>query len=111
MGFICTKALAIAFSAMALLTGPAFAAAPSARSAGPRIDVMTVNLEHKDRPSELKAAADYLRTELDRVPDFILCQEVMFKRSGEHKDTAAVLANELGYESRGTKRKSDREGL
>jgi endonuclease/exonuclease/phosphatase family metal-dependent hydrolase len=97
--------LAVAMGALALaVTGPALAAAP-------KIDVMTVNLEHKDRPSELRAAADYMRTELERIPDFIMCQEVMFKRSGEHKDTAAVLAAELGYQSRGTKRKSDKEGL
>jgi endonuclease/exonuclease/phosphatase family metal-dependent hydrolase len=113
MSIGCARMLAIVAVVIGLVTGLAFAAAPGANSASgtPKLDVMTVNLEHKDRPNELRAAADYLRTELERVPDFILCQEVMFKRRGDLKDTAAVLANELGYESRGTKRKSDREGL
>lgn len=112
MGIVCARMLAALMGAICLFTGLTFAAAaPPKGSSVPKLDVLTINLEHKDRPHELKIAADHLRTELERVPDFIMCQEVMFKRSGEHKNTAAVLASELGFYSKGTKRKSDREGL
>ena len=75
------------------------------------LSVMTVNLWHKDRPEELKIVAERLRKDLAQVPDFILCQEVVFRRSGELKNTAEVLAMNLGYHARGTKRTSDREGI
>lgn len=75
------------------------------------LSVMTVNLWHKDRPDELKIVAEQLRKDLPQVPDFILCQEVVFKRSGELNNTAEVLAANLGYHARGTKRTSDREGI
>lgn len=73
--------------------------------------VMTANLKHKDRPEELKIVVDHLRADVPRLPDFILCQEVVFKRSGPEKNTAEVLARHLGYHTRGTKRTSDKEGL
>jgi endonuclease/exonuclease/phosphatase family metal-dependent hydrolase len=75
------------------------------------LSVMTVNLWRKDRPAELKIMAEHLRSDLPEVPDFILCQEVMFRRGGPHRNTAEVLAHELGYHARGTKRTSDREGV
>lgn len=81
------------------------------RAAAEPMSVMTVNLWHKDRPEELKIVADHLRKDLERVPDFVLCQEVVFKRSGPLKSTADVLASNLGYHARGTKRTSDREGI
>jgi endonuclease/exonuclease/phosphatase family metal-dependent hydrolase len=106
MGIFCWRVLAAALGAIAMITGPAFAAQP------PSLNVMTINMQHKDRPHELKVMADYLRGNLDRVPDFILCQEVVFGRDEiMAPDTAAVLARELGYSSRGTKRKSDSEGV
>src|SRR5688572_2905509 len=70
-----------------------------------KIDVLTINLEHRDRPHELKSAAAHLRSQPHRLPDFILCQEVMFNRSGQFDNVAATFANELGYQCRGTKRK------
>lgn len=75
------------------------------------IGVMTTNLWHKDRPTELRAVADLLRADPTKNPDFILCQEVVFNRSGGEDNTAAVLAKELGYYCKGTKRTSDREGV
>jgi endonuclease/exonuclease/phosphatase family metal-dependent hydrolase len=75
------------------------------------IGVMTTNLWHKDRPIELRAVADLLRADPTTRPDFILCQEVVFNRSSRLDNTAAVLASELGYYCKGTKRTSDREGL
>jgi endonuclease/exonuclease/phosphatase family metal-dependent hydrolase len=85
---------------------------PTASGAVP-LDVLSYNMKHKDRPAELAVVADALREDLDRLPDFILCQEVVFKRSTRkgQADTAAVLADELGYHCRGTKRTSDREGV
>jgi endonuclease/exonuclease/phosphatase family metal-dependent hydrolase len=83
----------------------------AANAKEPTIDVMTLNLEHRDRPRELKAAADHMRAHLPRLPDFVMCQEVMFNRGGELDNVAAVFARELGYHCRGTKRKSDSEGL
>ena len=75
------------------------------------LGVMSVNLWHKDRPVELRAVADQLRADPRKNPDFIMCQEVVFGRSGAEGNTAAVLAKELGYYCKGTKRTSDREGV
>ena len=75
------------------------------------LGVMTTNLWHKDRPVELKAVAEQLLADPRTTPDFIVCQEVVFGRSGAEKSTADVLAKELGYHARGTKRTSDREGI
>lgn len=76
------------------------------------IAILTTNLEHKDRPKELKVVAERLRAgDVPSIPDFIICQEVLFKRSGPQKNTAEVLALHLGYYCRGTKRTSDREGV
>jgi endonuclease/exonuclease/phosphatase family metal-dependent hydrolase len=80
---------------------------------GKRLAVLSFNMQHKDQPQQLAAMADQLGADVPRLPDFILCQEVLFKRA-RHKgqdNTAAVLADELGYHCRGTKRTSDREGV
>jgi len=98
--------LIITLGAIALFTGPAFAANP------PSLNVMTINMEHRDRPRELRVAAEYMRNNLEQLPDFILCQEVKFERDDDlAPNTAAVLGRELGYECKGTKRKSDNEGV
>lgn len=80
-----------------------------------RLSVLTFNMWHKDKPHELEAMAQRLRSDLAELPDFIMLQEVMFNRSrpeGDNKDsTAAVLADQLGYYCHGTKRTSDREGV
>src|SRR3954462_813583 len=108
MTLICQRALAVALGALALFTGPAFAGAPAA----PSLNVMTINMWHKDRPHELRVMADYMRGNLEKLPDFVLCQEVKFERDDVlAPNTAAVLAREMGYESKGTKRKSDNEGV
>jgi endonuclease/exonuclease/phosphatase family metal-dependent hydrolase len=77
------------------------------------LSALTFNMEHRDRPDELAAMANGLTTELSRLPDFIMMQEVMFRRPSRkgEDNTAAVLANLLGYYSKGTKRTSDREGI
>jgi endonuclease/exonuclease/phosphatase family metal-dependent hydrolase len=77
------------------------------------LSALTFNMEHRDRPNELAAMANGLTSNLSRLPDFILMQEVNFKRPSRkgEDNTAAVLANLLGYYSKGTKRTSDREGI
>jgi len=77
------------------------------------LTVMSFNMEHRDRPAELASIADDLRRRAGEVPDFILLQEVVFDRSSRkgEENTAAVLANDLEYYCRGTKRSSDREGI
>jgi len=96
----------IVLGAAVLFTGPARAATE------PSLHVMTINMEHRDRPHELRVAADFMRAHLQQLPDFILCQEVKFEREDElAPNTAAVLGRELGYECKGTRRKSDNEGV
>jgi endonuclease/exonuclease/phosphatase family metal-dependent hydrolase len=100
------RVLAITLGTLALVTGPSSAASP------PSLNIMTINMWHKDRPQELRVMADYMRGNLEKMPDFVLCQEVKFERDDElAPDTAAVLARELGYTSKGTRRKSDNEGV
>jgi len=107
MSITASRMLLSALVVLTLFTGHVPAAAPQ-----PPLDVMTMNLWHKDRPHQLAAMADHLRKNLDRVPDFILCQEIVFDRGDELvSDTAMVLARQLGMYSKGTQRKSDREGV
>ena len=75
--------------------------------------VLSFNMQHRDRPGQLALMAEQLSSDLPRLPDLILCQEVLFKRSASkgRDNTAAVLADELGYFVEGTKRTSDREGV
>jgi endonuclease/exonuclease/phosphatase family metal-dependent hydrolase len=106
MCLFCSRLLAVALGAVVLFTGPASAANPST------LNVMTINMEHRDRPRELRVAAEYMRNNLQQLPDFILCQEVKFERDDElAPNTAAVLGRELGYDCKGTRRKSDNEGV
>ena len=89
------------------------ATAYSAEDRADRLGVLTFNMEHRDNPKQLAVMAQHLRSDLDEVPEFMLLQEVMFNRSkskGED-NTAAVLADQLGYYCQGTKRSSDREGI
>ncbi len=71
------------------------------------LTVMSYNMQHERDLEDLSVLAGYLQ-DLDSPPDFILCQEVMFRRGS---CTADLLAGALGYSCRGTKRKSDAEGL
>ena len=85
---------------------------PTPAAPSDSIGVLTFNMEHRDRPTELKTMADRLKADAGRLPDFILCQEVLFNRSDDKApNTAAVLGNALGYYTRGTKRTSDNEGV
>jgi endonuclease/exonuclease/phosphatase family metal-dependent hydrolase len=99
------------------LAGLSLMATPSqAEQVSPAaVDVMTFNMEHHDKPEELRCIAEHLKTDLKKVPDFILCQEVVFQRYATKADpednTAAVLARHLGYYCQGTKRTSDHEGI
>jgi endonuclease/exonuclease/phosphatase family metal-dependent hydrolase len=83
-----------------------------AATGGERLAVLSFNMQHKDQPRQLAVMAERLAAE-PRLPDFILCQEVLFERARRkgRANTAAVLADELGYHCRGTKRTSDREGV
>ena len=74
--------------------------------------VLTFNMQHRDRPAELAAMARYLG-DVEGIPDFILCQEVLFKRTKWQgfDNTAAVLADELGCYVEGTNRRGNREGV
>ncbi|MCH8343271.1 MAG: endonuclease/exonuclease/phosphatase family protein [Planctomycetes bacterium] len=84
----------------------------SAQGAG-YLSVLSFNMQHRDKPAQLAIMAEHLESDLAQVPDFILCQEVLFGRSKRKgpDNTAAVLADSLGYYCRGTKRTSDREGV
>ncbi len=79
---------------------------------GKRLTALSFNMQHRDRPRELAAIARHLRA-VEGVPDFILCQEVLFRRpsSRGRDNTAAVLADELGYHTAGTDRRGSREGV
>lgn len=109
-------AVALALGALAAASereaAPAIAPV-EARAAPPRLGVLSFNMQHRDRPEELRVLAARLEQDLDRLPDFILCQEVLFQRhrSRGEDNTAAVLADLLEYRCHGTKRLSDREGL
>lgn len=87
-------------------------ATPRVVRAGGALGVVTTNLQHRNRPEELQAAARLLKSDPGRTPEFILCQEVVFGRSDEQApNTAAIIANTLGYHWRGTKRTTDHEGV
>ncbi len=80
---------------------------------GDRLTVLSFNMQHRDRPRELAAVARYLN-DVEGVPDFILCQEVLFGRPSRRgpDNTAGVLADELGYYAAGTDRRGiSREGV
>jgi endonuclease/exonuclease/phosphatase family metal-dependent hydrolase len=96
-----------------LSAAPVASEAPKAAATAARpLNVMTVNMEHHDRPFELQTIAALMKAEPTKTPDFIFCQEVLFERGrGKEDSTAAVLAKEMGYHVRGTKRTSDREGI
>jgi endonuclease/exonuclease/phosphatase family metal-dependent hydrolase len=93
--------------------GPAAGAPLLAGRDGERLVVLSFNMQHKDQPRQLAAMAERLAADVPHLPDFILCQEVLFERAARkgRPDTAAVLADELGYYCRGSKRTSDREGV
>jgi len=77
-----------------------------------RLTALSFNMQHRDRPRELAAIARYLH-QVEGVPDFILCQEVLFRRPSwrGRDDTAGVLADALGYHVAGTDRRGGREGV
>ncbi len=78
-----------------------------------RLTALLFNMQHRDRPRELAAIARHLH-EVVGVPDFILCQEVLFRRPSWRgpDNTAGVLADELGYHTAGTDRRGfSREGV
>lgn len=79
---------------------------------GDRLTALSFNMQHRDRPVELVAMARYL-SGIEAVPDFILCQEVLFRRPAHRgrDNTAAVLADELGFHAAGTDRRGSREGV
>lgn len=89
------------------------AAGRTTRDQSSNLCVISFNMEHRDNPDQTAIMAEHLKSDLDAAPDFVLLQEVMFRRSrykGED-NTAAALAEQLGYYSQGTKRTSDSEGV
>ena len=108
-------AIVPAVGAPILAATPGVDAGPGgfAGAGGERLAVLSFNMQHKDNPQQLAVMAERLAAVVPRLPDFILCQEVLFNRARRkgQDNTAAVLADELGYSCRGTKRTSDREGV
>jgi endonuclease/exonuclease/phosphatase family metal-dependent hydrolase len=104
---------AVTTSGFGAAAGPAAGQPFLAATDQERLSVLSFNMQHKDKPQQLAVMADRLSADAPRLPDFILCQEVLFKRARRkgRDNTAAVLADELGYFCRGTKRTSDREGV
>ena len=96
--------------ATAVPAKPAVASTPVVVAPRP-LNVMTVNLEHHDKPFELQTVAAQLKANAAHTPDFVFCQEVLFNRGEAEDSTADVFAKEMGYHVRGTKRTSDREGI
>lgn len=95
-----------------LVTDAAKPVSGGAGAAAPRpLNMMTVNLQHRDRPRELETVARLLKADPAKTPDVIFCQEVWFGRGGVLDSTADVLAKHMGYHAKGTKRTSDREGI
>jgi endonuclease/exonuclease/phosphatase family metal-dependent hydrolase len=77
------------------------------------LTVLSYNMQRTQSLAELSIVADHLEADLERMPDFILCQEVMFSRSGntEFGSSAEMLATRLGYFAQGSGRRTQREGL
>lgn len=97
---------------------PAASPMPASVAAAQPLDVITFNMEHRDRPKELAVMAEHMRTDLPRLPAFVLLQEVRFKRGGGDgeagdgwRSTAQTLGGLLGYHAQATKRTSDAEGV
>jgi endonuclease/exonuclease/phosphatase family metal-dependent hydrolase len=78
-----------------------------------RLSVLSFNMEHKEKPEQLKIIAQRLKNDLAETPDFILLQEVVFRsvRTRGDSSTAETLGELLGYYTEGTKRSSDSEGV
>lgn len=80
-----------------------------------RLTVLTFNMKHRNNPNELSIMANRLGRDFAETPDFILCQEVLFNRKRSYgrdeTNTAEILANDLDYHVRATKRSSDPEGV
>lgn len=87
---------------------PALDLSPSASSP---LAVLTYNLQHETNHKALAVLADHLRWDVERSPDFILCQEVIFPAGRRQGNAAGQLAEDLGYNCRATKRTSDHEGV
>jgi endonuclease/exonuclease/phosphatase family metal-dependent hydrolase len=100
-------------STAAALAPTALAAIPACPGNGQCFSVLAFNMKHRDIPLQLNAAAAHLKAQLPTMPDFILCQEVVFDRprSKGVENTAMVLAEYLGYEARGTARDGGDEGV
>jgi endonuclease/exonuclease/phosphatase family metal-dependent hydrolase len=77
------------------------------------LSVLTFNTKHRDVPLQTRAIANALKADLLRRPDFVLLQEVVFGRAKKkgHENTAAALAELVGYECRGTAREHGMEGV
>lgn len=87
---------------------------PACDSAGTCLSVLTWNTKHRDVPIQLAAVAEeFKRTFSKQQPDFILLQEVVFDRpaSKGQDNTAAALAEQIGYQVRGEARDGGAEGV
>lgn len=77
------------------------------------ISVLSFNMQRKENQRNIELVAKHLREDTQRLPDFILCQEVMFNRSerAAFSSSAAALADQFGYHVAGSPRRSGREGI
>ena len=86
---------------------------PRCPAASNCIRVLSYNTKHRDVPIQRHAVANAIKADLNPLPDFILLQEVVFGRPKKKglDNTAAELAQLLGYECRGTAREDGMEGV
>jgi endonuclease/exonuclease/phosphatase family metal-dependent hydrolase len=95
--------------------GPASAsdAIPACDQDAGCLSILTFNTKHRDVPLQTQAIANALKADFTRMPDFVLLQEVVFGRAKKkgHDNTAAALAELVGYECRGTAREHGMEGV
>lgn len=86
---------------------------PSCGQDGTCLSVLSYNLKHRDVPLQLAAVSNAFKATFNQKPDFVLLQEVVFDRPERRgKDnTAAELAEQIGYECRGEARDGGVEGV
>jgi endonuclease/exonuclease/phosphatase family metal-dependent hydrolase len=77
------------------------------------LSVLSYNTKHRDVPIQMDAVARKLKADFSQPVDFILLQEVVFGRpkSSGRDNTAAALADLIGFQSMGTARDGGEEGV
>ena len=77
------------------------------------LSVMTFNTKHRDVPVQSEATHRQLKSDLPRLPDFLLLQEVVYDRPSSKgaDNTAAAMAAALGCQCYGEARDGGSEGV